>query len=103
MSEHTPTPWESNFNRIESKDDHGVDNDGWMIAECIGPEQEANAEFIVRACNAHDALVAACEKIEKLRSDLLEGATSMDEGALLTEGADAFDDIEAALKLAKGE
>ena len=26
-------------------------------------EQEANAEFIVRACNSHDALVEACQEM----------------------------------------
>ncbi len=114
MTEHTPTPWRlSHYHYPHSQivvDNSRDDNDsrakaeGRLVCEPNSqnmPQYKANADFIVLACNAHAPLVAACEKIERLRGDLLEGATSMDEGALLTEGANAFDDIEAALALAK--
>lgn len=35
----------------------GSDNPDHPIARCIGPWCDANAEFIVTACNAHDQLV----------------------------------------------
>ena len=56
---HTPTPWASNGNRVENRDEHGIVNDGWIICDCDGPDAEVNAEFIVRACNAHADLVEA--------------------------------------------
>ncbi len=37
----------------------------WEVARgrpTDGEAQEANAAFIVRACNSHDALLAACKK-----------------------------------------
>ncbi len=57
MSEHTATPWTCNacpsgiWNLC-------ADND---IATDLGyVDTEADAEFIVRACNVHDELVDAC-------------------------------------------
>lgn len=53
---HTPTPWRVNtFNgdRQEVLDANGNN-------ACV----KANAAFIVRACNAHDELVAALELID---------------------------------------
>ncbi len=71
MSEHTRTPWEAHY--IPSRL-------GWEIGYCaqlacdaafvpnsatVGKleitEAAANAAFIVRACNAHDALLEACK------------------------------------------
>ncbi len=71
MHEHTPIPWIANENhsnplarvRIESKNEHGIVNDGYIIAQFEGPDAEANAEFVVLAANAHDALVVACEEL----------------------------------------
>ena len=71
MPRHTPTPWM--IQRVEEKH-HGYD--GWktfavrdgktngciaMVGEVdrqFDTENEANAEFIVAACNSHDELVA---------------------------------------------
>lgn len=68
MSKHTPTPWSI-----------GITNNGadhinvWMgivhVASVMkfvptGESAEANAEFIVRACNSHDELVEALEAQE---------------------------------------
>jgi len=33
-----------------------------LIARIYGPDAEANAEFIVRACNSHDALLTASRR-----------------------------------------
>lgn len=53
--------------------------------------KKANATFIVRACNAHDALVDACKKIRQWDPD----------GTLLW--LDVINSVESALKLAEGE
>lgn len=56
---HTPTPWVNRHGRIEGEDG------GFWIAEVVAyyaeheAAQRANAEFIVRACNAHEQLVTA--------------------------------------------
>lgn len=61
MTEHTPTPW-----RNDQKPDALIvcDAEGGSIADCAPPgpwmghkTALANAAFIVRACNSHDALV----------------------------------------------
>lgn len=62
--EHTPTPWKASGNAV-FRDGHCLAMTGtdiWM------PEvEEANAAFIVRACNAHDDLVAALEAVAEAR------------------------------------
>ena len=66
MSKHTPTPWE----KCEAGDYSDYDGDSIIllgddiscrVAAVFGADEkaEANAEFIVRAVNAHDALVTA--------------------------------------------
>lgn len=69
MTEHTKLPWIASVTpldnpsvvRLESKDAHGIDNDGWIIAEFHGPQAEANADFILWAFSSRKALRAACE------------------------------------------
>ena len=71
---HTPTPW-----RVDPVDGDLIiaDIDGGIVAEVWGGDGErsaeaveANAAFIVRACNAHDGFVAAL----KLALDALNTA-----------------------------
>lgn len=64
MSEHTLLPWHNYGPIIHHKGQHIAhvvadkrNADGEMGSD----EQRANAEFIVRACNCHDELVAACK------------------------------------------
>lgn len=65
----TPTPW-----RVSALDYWTIVADGKRVAECVvqdestigrrrDEESEANASLIVRAVNAHDALVSALEAI----------------------------------------
>lgn len=69
----TPAPWAPNGNRVESRDEHGVANDGWIICECTGPDARANAKHIAEAVNAQSAAVLrrlalaerACERAEE--------------------------------------
>ena len=61
-SEHTPTPW-----HIGPYYKQDIESPTGHIATCRSvPAGEANAEFIVRACNAHDALVEALREIQTL-------------------------------------
>lgn len=55
-TQHTPTPWHVWSQGLETKVRSGVDLN---IASTHGISSKDNAAFIVRACNAHDELVAA--------------------------------------------
>lgn len=74
---HTPTPWHVGMRQA---DRIVYDAQGWAIANATvyhakgDGEPLENAKFIVEACNAHDALVAACERV--LRS--IEWSTTED-------------------------
>ena len=63
MSNHTPTPW---------KVDHGsvYTIDGKPVTGSFATERDANAHFIVQACNSHDALVDALRDLVALYPDL---------------------------------
>ena len=68
---HTPTPWSVRASRND--EGYGLlicDEDQTILAGMdtwLGPtpeaEMEANAQFIVRACNSHAALVEAVERL----------------------------------------
>ncbi len=62
MSKHTPTPW---VNELSADGSIRQEETGRSICEFPydWPEDKFNAAFIVRACNAHDELVAALESI----------------------------------------
>ena len=80
MSDHTPTPWKVTPKHPESPIgylfeivmDEPMEDLPWHIASIAGGssyhslaagiEEKANAEFIVRACNAHDKLLEACRE-----------------------------------------
>ena len=67
MTQHTPGPW--------TTDELGtVTSEGRYIAACEhfnNPSQvvKANAEFIVRACNAHDELLDVCQRLHAAMMD----------------------------------
>jgi hypothetical protein len=97
MTEHTPTPWHRNippaskYNTIFSgRNTHvlhlsssGLDN----------KEIEANADFIVRAVNAHDDLVAALEAVIDYEDVMLPAGSY---------GEEVHNKARAALAKAKG-
>ena len=63
MSDHTPTPWkltkvQGTYFYVEWGGETVVQVDH----DSSNAVNEANAEFIVRACNAHDELVAAARE-----------------------------------------
>ena len=66
-TKHTPTPWHVGMRAAERI---VYDGTGWAVANATiyhaeheGGQTLANAAFIVRACNAHDDLLAALETI----------------------------------------
>lgn len=80
--------------------DHG----GWLLADLSASpvdERRANAAFIVRAVNAHDALVAALAYFVEYAGD---GANFVeDDVAEIAVTRKAMDDARAALALAAAE
>ena len=52
-TQHTPTPWILRNNVIQYQDKDEID---WTVTTC---RIIKDAQFIVRACNAHDELVEA--------------------------------------------
>lgn len=104
MTQHTPTPWKlsDGFAGANVMSETGT-NVALALSEFTAPrkaegkiltiaeiaEVKANAAFIVRACNAHDALVAEVEKAVAL----MEAA-----GIGYNEAG-----LRSALKLARGE
>lgn len=68
--EHTPGPWAIR-DIPKGVQVTPADNPYFVIAGVSGfdtHEREANARFIVTACNAHDVLLDACKWAEKLMS-----------------------------------
>lgn len=77
-TEHTPTPWEMlpaytnrNAYPIGKLRNAGATKYWDIVGEATGiggteEEDKANASFIVRACNAHDELLAACKRTKAL-------------------------------------
>ena len=75
-AKHSQTPWEfSADDKLNSQRAFGIvrslpegesqePGHTEVIAEvCAGPTAESDATFIVRACNAHDDLLAACRAV----------------------------------------
>jgi hypothetical protein len=64
VSKHTPTPWRQQG----EPNGHRINGEGGPVAVASPrfmdrTERLANAAFIVRACNAHEDLLAACKKL----------------------------------------
>jgi len=100
--QHTPTPWKVNKSMsmgqplLEISSDEHI----FWIAGVGAPDEdrqlaEANAAFIVRSCNSHEALVGACEAA---RPDLVAYSNSYGGDYLASLQA-----VDAALALAREE
>lgn len=124
---HTPTPWMQNENRIETCDlmvEGRPELGGISVATIYPPAdiqavkgieaaikvKDANAAFIVRACNSHDALVAALHsassELEAAHAHLLSlHSRNIDRGsmtnALIDGTLTAAENCRAALKLSQ--
>jgi hypothetical protein len=92
MSKPTARPWKTSKDfpfRVYGRDLGAGPNARRIVANCDVPgfpeASEANANLIVRAVNAHDALVAACKlALGRLQNSLLD--TSL------------FDDVKVAVR-----
>lgn len=62
-TQHTPTPWKVDGMDVVSPSEMIVVGCLQWCGEDRGGEGEANAAFIVKACNAHDELVAALRDV----------------------------------------
>ena len=101
MSKHTPTPWEAR--PVPNAKIIAIAEVGYMHhAEVFSRKHNnepldetayANAEFIVRACNNHDALVAALENLDN----------AINEPSLGIDIIRASDKARAILRTVKGE
>jgi len=64
-TKHTATPWKLHFYDDEKELSIGIQGEKYFCEVARIPNytstDEANAEFIVRACNCHDGLLGACE------------------------------------------
>ena len=73
---HTPLPWYIEGSPTKVRADFGAARFRVTVADCavdptLIPQDHANAAFIVRAVNAHDALLGACKAA--LTHPLLDG------------------------------
>jgi len=70
---HTPVPWSIGKRRWITSGDVDIAriHDVSRIGEA---EAVANAEFIVRACNSHDALLEALERAYQALSDIINAS-----------------------------
>ena len=103
---HTETPYKilraNDFSFFITTEKFTDCEEGYIIAKTtdMGKEAEANAEFIVRACNAHDALVEACKLAHEIISlnTQKHGLESVDDNVFTI-----IELLESALNKAKGE
>lgn len=76
-TKHTPTPWKRGYYPDDIETSGGTTialvpraiGKVYRISHDISAEPDANAAFIVRACNAHDSLVEAAQ----LALELIKG------------------------------
>lgn len=113
--QHTPTPWIAQDNQIIDTQDRMICplvqaydvKDGAYASgsqlKAVDDGGTTNAAFIVRACNSHDALVAALEKSQAI-INAIHLCPTLQAPQII---CDALIDIapvnRAALALAKGE
>ena len=104
MSTHTPGPWsvwtESNgaHQFIEQKTSRV---DSVLIAE-LAPAHEANADFIVRACNAHEALLAELKTVRDWINQLVYFQPDEAADAVTNNGEDIMQRIDDLLDKVEG-
>ena len=112
MAEHTKLPWRiERVSRFGEYDVLGAN--GEQVAACYvtdgadEPEEypsEANAAFIVKACNAHEALVKALQDLSKMYShawDVVDGGLMM-HGNSIDHFESAHHAAQVALHIATG-
>ncbi len=103
---HTPLPWRIGVRTAHSKRDiYGPKGELVTLSDAVFTsleEAQANAAFIVRACNNHYDLIAALEAIMARLKGEFDHPALMAIGPLSTTDADIGTIAEAALSKAKG-
>ena len=103
-TKHTPTPWQARLHEGGPLWIIGPDPDNFnIIATTTKGNDKANAKFIVRACNSHVKLLAACKELHHFLTESV--------GQVLTHkmASDAYvnsltkDRVEAAIAEAEKE
>lgn len=71
MTGHTPGPWAVNEDgwKVESKNEHGWINDGWIVCSTHGPDAEHNSRLIAAAPELLEALKSALSQLEQYEAD----------------------------------
>ncbi len=101
---HTATPWIEDGGLTICSEGARVGRVYPKIARLeVGADHGANMKFIVRACNSHADLLAACELCERIITEIKEVAGGWDSGANRQNLIVARDDLRAAIAKAKGE
>lgn len=95
-TKHTPTPWGISGNLLVSGDRHVQNNRVGATFNYRG-NAKANAAFIVRAVNAHEALVAALAEVMEWIANWHPDFTDD------PEWSDTRQKVDAALSLARSE
>lgn len=74
MADHSQTPWFHTRNSLNETNTHAhvssTADEAGDIATCWLDDAKANAAFIVKAVNSHDALVKALEKVRSYNVDI---------------------------------
>ena len=98
IAQPTPTPWTQRGEEVvTNKPMLGAYNEESVLSTSRPPQERiANAAYIVRACNAHQALVEALEDVQLA---LLARADDLAD----SESDQLLPIVAAALRLAKGE
>lgn len=105
-AQHTPTPWHV-VNGSLIKDElmpfDRDERDTVLVATTAGTATaevaEANAAFIVRACNSHEQLVAVAKLARGLTNAIMQSSSK--DAALVAEAAESLRRIDAALAAAE--
>ncbi len=98
-TKHAPTPWTAYKSTTRF---HLEDKEGTVLAINGGMiPTDADAAFIVRACNAHDELVDATDKLAEFLAGVLKQDGFQHDKAMLA--LTLIDRADAALAKAKGE
>lgn len=77
MKKHTETPWHGSktFTMDSMSFNYLLDENREQVVQVRGKDKKtvsADAEFIVKACNSHDALVEAVEVTTKVLCEMCE-------------------------------
>ena len=75
-AKHTETPWYTMVTHVECIGDRVCSCSG-VGNRHTGEEQQANAEFIVRAVNAHDELVGICKEIDTIDASMMHALNAI--------------------------